>query len=106
MQFSDVDWPNFGLVLASLFLFGCLYAALVRFMARRLVEGQTAWQVVIGVAVTCGTAGLIIGIQAVLILAACFVASGLPMIVEYVSRVESDRRADHEAAKRHGKDLL
>ena len=105
MQFSGVNWLTFGAVLAGLLLFGCLYAGLVRFMARRGAEGQTAWLVVVGVAVTGSAAGFVISVENSLLLAACFVASGLPMVVEYVSRVEAERRADHEQAKKQSKDL-
>lgn len=106
MQFSAVNWLTFGLVLAGLFLFGCLYAALVRFMARRGADGQTAWMVVGGVAATlCGSV-FVVGIENALLLLALFAASGLPMVVEYVWRFESARRADHEQAKRHSKDDL
>ena len=105
MQFSDVNWLTFGFVLAGLVLFGCFYAALVRFMAKRGADGQTAWMVVGGVAITlCGSI-FIVGLQAALLMLACFAASGLPMVVEYVWRYESARRADHEQAKRHSKDV-
>ena len=106
MQFSDVNWLTFGLVLAGLVLFGCLYAALVRFMAHRGADGQTAWMVVGGVAITLCGATVVVGLECALIMLACFAASGLPMVVEYVWRYESARRADHEAAKRHSKDDL
>lgn len=105
VQFSGVNWLIFGLVLAGLNLFGWLFAALVRNMAKRRVEGQTAWLVVVGVAVTGGASALLIGIENALLLASCFVASGIPMVVEYVSRVEAERQADHELAKRQSKDI-
>ena len=105
MQFSDVNWLTFGLVLAGLVLFGCLYAGLVRFMAKRGADGQTAWMVVGGVAVTLLGGVFVIGLRNALLMLACFAASGLPMVVEYVWRYESARRADHEQAKRHSKDV-
>lgn len=106
MQISAVIWPTFGLVLAALFLFGCFYAALVRFMAQRGADGQTAWMVVGGVAITLCGGTVVGGLEAGLVFLACFAASGLPMVVEYVWRYESARRADHEQAKRHSKDDL
>lgn len=105
-QFSDVNWLTFGLVLAALFLFGCLYAALVRFMAKRGSDGQTAWMVVVGVAVTLFGGVFVVGLWHALVMLALFAASGLPMVVEYVHRVEAARRADHEQAKRQSKDEL
>lgn len=106
MQFSGINWPTFGLVLAALFLFGCLYAALVRFMAKRGADGQTAWMVVVGVAVTLFGGVFVIGLENTVLTVALFAASGLPMVVEYVHRVEAARRADHEQAKKQSKDDL
>jgi hypothetical protein len=106
MQSLAINWQSFGLVLASLFLFGCLYAGLVRFMARRGADGQTAWMVVGGVAVTLCGAIFVIGLENTLLTVACFAASGLPMVVEYVWRFEAARRADHEQATKQAKDML
>lgn len=104
MQFSGVNWLTFGFVLAVLFLFGCFYAVLVRFMAKRGADGQTAWMVVGGVAATLFGGVFVVGLWNALLMLACFAASGLPMVIEYVWRYESARRADHEQAKRHSKD--
>ena len=99
MQFSGINWLFFGLVLAGLHVLAWLFAALVRYMARRGIEGQTAWMVVVGVAVTGVAAAPFVGVENALIFAAFFVASGTPMVVEYVSRVESSRQVDRKQAK-------
>lgn len=79
-------------------LIGILYAILVRMMSRAGVRGQTAWLVVVGVAFTVSIAASLIGILHVVMLALCFTASGIPMIVEYVDRVHKEEKADQEIA--------
>jgi hypothetical protein len=106
MQFSALDYPVFILTIISLFLFGVLYAAFVRHLARQSVEGQTAYLVVVGVGVTLLGATAVIGIETALLLFACFAASGLPMVVEYILRMHLARRRDQEQAKQAARDLL
>lgn len=97
---------TFGLTLALLFIFGLGYAALVRLMARRGVQGQTAYTVVGGVAVTVLGATALIGWHNVILLLACFTASGLPMILEYGTRTHGEQRRDLESAQAVAKELL
>lgn len=107
MQEIAINWQVFGSVFALLLLFGCLYATLVNYMARKGVEdGQTAWLVVVGVAVTLVGSAFVVGVQVALLVAGCFVASGLPMVTEYVWRNWHNRQKDHEQARVHNKDLL
>lgn len=105
MQFSGVNWQAFGPVLAALLVFGLFYSLLVRWMAKKGVEGQTAWMVVIGVVVTGIGFAVIVGLEMALVMAVCFAASGFFMVIEYVSRVEAARRKDHEQAQKQSKDL-
>lgn len=106
LQLSDVNWPVFSLVLALLLIFGALYALLMRIMAQRGIEDQTALMVVFGVLVTVLVSSVLIGPIAAVLELACFAASGLPMVVEYIVRVQSARRADSQAARAAAQDLL
>jgi hypothetical protein len=82
-------------VLLGLVLFGCGYAVVVAWLGRRS-EGFVSLLVVLGTLVTLSGAGLLIGMKAVMVVLACFAASGLPMIVGdvvgYVRRRERDRK--------------
>lgn len=97
---------NFGLVLASLFLFGIIYAYAVRRLSNSGVQGQTAWMVVVGVVVTVLAGSIVIGTQSAINLLICFAASGIPMIVEYVARVHGEQSRDQQSAEKVAKDLL
>lgn len=105
-QLSGINGENFGLVLVLLFVFGVLYALLTNYMARRGIEDQTVWLVVVGTLATIFGASFLTGIKNALILLACFTASGFPMIVEYVVRVENAKRRDKQAASAVTKGLL
>ena len=105
-QLPGVDWAVFGLVLALLMIFGIAYAALVHYMAQRGIDGQTAWMVVLGTAVTLLGASFLVGWLNALLVAACFAASGAPMVIEFVARVENARRSDAQAARDASKELL
>mgnify|MGYP001291913036 CR=1 FL=1 len=52
MQSLDVNWMVFGLGLVAAFIFGMVYAVLVRLASNRNWDGQTAWSVVVGVTFT------------------------------------------------------
>lgn len=90
------EWLLFGLILAGEIIFAIALAALVRWMSTRGLHGQTLWMVVVGVAGTVLIASPLVGWQAVGILAACFLASGIPMAVEYITRISDE----HEIARR------
>ena len=97
----------FGFVLAALFFAALAYAYLiVRKAAENKVEGQTASFVVLGVGSTVLASVFLIGLVNAAIVLACFVASGLPMIIEYSSRVHSAQRKDQQNAEKVAKDLL
>src|SRR3990172_3740738 len=48
MQSTDRFWTLLGAVLAGEFFFGILYAALVRWLSKKEVEGETAYPGVLG----------------------------------------------------------
>lgn len=106
MQTSSINYPVFILTLAVLLFFGVIYAYVVRRMAEAAVQGQTAYTVVVGVGVTVVASGMLIGWENVMLLICCFGASGLPMILEYVSRVHREQKRDRSEAKAVAKDLL
>jgi len=102
----SVNWQLIALTLVILFVFGSAYSLVVRLIARRGIEGQTAYLVVLGSGITIlGSAFLIGWVHALLVLA-CFGASGLPMVIEYVLRVSNEQRRDKEDAKAVARDLL
>lgn len=113
MQAMSFDWAVFGTTLAALFLFGILYAMLVRWLSNHDVEGQTAYAVVGGVTVALLFSIPSFGLLVVAMLFAYFAACGLPMVVEYGDRVHKRRKAreleqqqDEEQARRIALDAL
>jgi hypothetical protein len=106
MQQIDVNWLVFGLSLAGLLLFGILYSLVIRWGSKKEVEGQTAWAVVVGVTATLLAMIPTFGLATIALMFAGFAASGIPMIVEYVLRINKAQRSDKESAKGLAKDLL
>ena len=106
MQSMDFFWTLFGTVLAVELVFGILYAALVRWLSKKEFEGQTAYLVALGVLVTVAISIPALGLPAALMLLTCFIASGMPMIVEYAARIHQARRKDKESAQAMAKELL
>jgi hypothetical protein len=106
MQFISINYPVFSLTIGALFLFGLVYAYIVRRLARAGVQGQTAYTVVVGVGITVLAAGWLIGWLNVILLLACFAASGLPMVIEYVNRTHHEQKRDRQDARSIAKDLL
>lgn len=84
-------------MLVGLFIFGCLYNWWVSWVNRQgYSDGYTALLVVVGVAVTVGATGVLVGWQTVLILFLAFVASGTPMVAGDVYRHVTARRAEFD----------
>lgn len=106
MQFSSQNHPVLILVIACLLMFGMLYATLVRRLSNAKVEGQTAYLVVVGVGATLIGAIAVVGLENALLMFACFAASGLPMVIEYVSRKHKEQKRDREQAQQTARDLL
>jgi len=106
MQQMAVNWTVFGYCMAAALVFGILYAGLVRWVSRRGFEGQTAWSVVVGVAATLLAMIPVLGLNIVAIIFCFFAASGTPMIVEYLLRVQTEIQQDKKNAKELAKDLL
>jgi len=105
-QEITVNWTVFSLTLAALFFFALAYAYMTRQMVIRKVEGQTAWMVVGGVTVVVVSQVLTFGLLIPALFLAAFTAAGIPMIVEYVTRVTDANRADIEKAKELAKEML
>ena len=106
MQTMEINWLVFGLTLAALFLFAVIYAYLTRQMVIRKVEGQTVWMVVGGVSVVVTAFIPTFGLLVPVMVMAGFVAAGLPMIYEYVTRVHDAQRSDLENAKALAAEIL
>lgn len=106
MEQTAINWRLFGLTLAGAFLFGILFAILIRMGSRRQLVGQTAWAVVVGVTFTLLIMIPIFGLNRVAIMFCYFGASGVPMIVEYILRVQDEIQADKAKANGIAKDLL
>lgn len=90
------EWLVFGLILAGELIFAVALAFLVRWMSKKGLRGQTLWMVVVGVAGTVVIAAPLVGWETVGVLAACFLVSGIPMAVEYITRISDE----HETARR------
>lgn len=79
------DPETIVIVALSLVLAASGYAYLVRKLRRRNPDhGQTAWLVVVGVAMVVVGYAFVAGIEHAAIVAGLFAAAGIPMIVEYV----------------------
>jgi hypothetical protein len=106
MQEKVEFWQTFGPILVALFMFGFIYAILVRWLSKKKVRGQTAYSVVFGVAVTVIAMGPVIGWANVFCMLIGFAASGFWMILEDVQRAWLEDEADRKEAERMAKDLL
>jgi hypothetical protein len=89
-----MNWTNSAIIptLIGLFLFGVVFAALV-YRSNGKHHGYTAFLVVIGVAVTVGATGPVIGWDRVIFLTLAFAASGISMIAGDIYR--EIKRRDH-----------
>lgn len=101
-----MDWTVFGLTLAALFIFGINYALFVNWMAHQKVSGQTAYIVVVGVAVALMASAPTFGPHVIAIMFSYFAACGTPMVIEYGIRVHKARRKDEEAAQALAKEAI
>jgi hypothetical protein len=101
-----IHWTNLGLSLAGAFLFGLFFAFIVRVTARKHWIGQTAWAVCVGVTGTLLTMIPVFGLNLVAWMLVFFAASGVPMIVEYLLRIQNAIQQDEKKAKDLAKDLL
>ena len=88
--------PYFSLILAGLFIFGLGFNWLIAWSERHhVLDGYTAFAVVLGTLVTLGGIALI-NLTAAVIALACFAASGLPMLAGSVYRHIEARRKERE----------
>ncbi len=105
-QLLPAIYPVFTLTVAGLFLFGLIYAWIVRRLSDSGVQGQTAYTVVVGVGVTVLASAFLVGWANALLVLVCFAASGLPMIIEYGQRTHKQQKDDRERAAGVARDLL
>lgn len=80
---TTINYANIPGAIALLFLLSLLYD---RYVVERIETsdppvGVTAWEVVGGVGYTLFVAGMVLGLEAVMVLRALFTASGIPMIL-------------------------
>lgn len=106
MDSMGINWQNFGWTLAGAFVFGVVFAALVRWASRRRLVGQTAWAVVVGVSVTLLFMVPVLGLTVVAIEFCYFAGTGAPMVVEYILRVQREIDEDKAKSQDLAKDLL
>jgi predicted Kef-type K+ transport protein len=106
MQFSDVNGSVLGLVLLALFIACTGYAWVVREMDKRGMKDLMVWQVIFGTLIVLTGYYFVFGIVPTIGALLCFSAAGIPMVIEYVTRIENARRADERAAKKAQRDLL
>lgn len=101
-----LNWQSFGSVLAAEFIFGVVFACIVRLASKKQIVGQTALVVIVGVAATLLIAIPVFGLNFITFLFPCFIASGIPVTVEYILRVHDEIQQDHKKAQDIAKDLL
>ena len=106
MQFSGVNWQAFGIGLVGAFIFGIGYAVLVRQASKRNWVGQTAWSVVVGVTFTLLAMIPAFGLALVACMFCFFAASGIPMVIEYLTRVQAELQKDKQKAEELNRELL
>jgi hypothetical protein len=106
MEQIAINWQTFGWTLAADFLFGVFFAGVVRWASRRRLVGQTAWAVVVGVTVVLLSLIPTFGLFVIALVFGAFGAAGVPMILEYIDRVQKEIEADNAKSKGLAKDLL
>lgn len=106
MEHLAINRTVFGMSLAGAFVFGVLFSALVRWASKRKMVAQTAWAVVVGVTATLLAMIPVFGLQEVGLMFCFFAASGIPMVVEYLLRVQNEIERDREKAQGIAKDLV
>lgn len=108
MGWPKVESQLLVAVLGGLALFGLGYN---RWVAKREAQGHDRGYlsliVALGVAVTiAGYALLVASLAQALLLLACFVASGTPMIIGSIRRYVKAREAEYRAAQREAQEKL
>lgn len=106
MQLIDVNQTVFSLSLAGALVFGIVFSAIVRWASRKRWVGQTAWAVVVGVTFTLLIMIPVFGLNAVAIMFCFFGATGIPMIIEYLTRIQREIQEDNEKAKNLASEFL
>jgi hypothetical protein len=99
MQLKAENWQTFGWTLAIALVCGIAYAIVIHWASKKKLIGQTAWSVVIGVAFTLLIMIPFFGLNAVAFMFAYFSATGAPMVIEYLARVQDELKRDQESAR-------
>lgn len=104
MNINPNYFTNLPAICFILFTFGVAFNWLTSWMHRRgYSDGYTWVLVVVGVAVTIGASGLVLGWTAVWVLFVLFACSGLPMAAGDIWRhVQAQREFVHYRSKRSG----
>lgn len=106
MQFLDGNQTAFSLGLIGALILGSLFSLVVRWASKKKWVGQTAWAVVIGVTITLLTMIPYFGLYTVGKMFCYFAASGTPMIIEYLTRIQQEIHEDNEKAKSIASEFL
>jgi uncharacterized membrane protein len=97
MEMGDVR--DLVIVLMTLLGFGAVYNQLVAWLENQEgEEGYTAFLVVGGTLVTLAGAAVLVGLEAALVVLACFAASGTPMVLGSAWRYIQERQKDRDLA--------
>ena len=106
MQPIDINQTLFSLSLAGELAFGIVFAVIVHWASRKHWVGQTAWAVVVGTTVTLLILIPAFGLNLIAMLFGAFACSGVPMILEYLTRIQSEIQKDNEEAKNLASEFL
>lgn len=104
---NDDSFWKVALIWLVLFLFGSAYAWLVySYLPRKRIKFNTSFLVACGCLVTIVGFGLMVGweqsiygYEALSLILACFVATGLPMILGYAFKESYDNNQDEKRSK-------
>lgn len=92
----ELGW-NFAAVLLGLLIYGAIYNWIVGWLKREECHrGYTALLVVGGTLVTLVGASVLIGVKYALLTLACFMASGLPMVLGSMARYMRERLEEEQ----------
>lgn len=102
-----MNWGVFETTITGLAAFGFFYNALNGWLeARGYERGNLALLVAFGCLVTILGAGRLIGVDAMLIVLACFLASGISMIAGYALRFARRREAQERRSAQNAEVVL
>lgn len=106
MQLKDGNWTVYSQTLGLALLFGIGYSLFIHWVSKKGLVGQTAWSVVVGVTFTLLTMIPFFGLNNVALMFPYFGFAGIPMIIEYIARVQAEIKKDSESAREVAKGLV